>query len=73
MEPTTTIPRLLTVKVVAQHLGLRTGRVYELIRYGSLPSVRIGERQLRVSEAALRKFIESGGTQQTATAAGEVS
>jgi excisionase family DNA binding protein len=54
--------RLLTVKEVASRCGLSRGRVYELIRENALPAVRFGERQVRVSEAALLRFIEAGGT-----------
>jgi len=52
--------RLLRVPHVAQTLDVSQARVYELIRQGLLPAVRLG-RQVRVSEEALRRFIESGG------------
>jgi putative molybdopterin biosynthesis protein len=54
-------PVLLTASEVAQLLRVRTARVYELIRRGLLPSVRIG-RQVRVPLADLSRWIEAGGT-----------
>jgi excisionase family DNA binding protein len=50
----------MTVKQVADALGLRRGRIYDLIRTKQLPAVHFG-RQVRVSEAALLEFIEAGG------------
>jgi len=52
---------LLTPGEAARFLAVRRNRIYELAREGRLPgAVHIG-RQLRVSEAALRHFIERGG------------
>lgn len=51
---------LLTIRKVAEELGVSTGRAYEIVRRGMLPGVRIG-RQVKVSSAALERFIESGG------------
>ncbi len=53
--------RLLTAKEVAPILQVKTARVYELARERAIPSVRIGERQLRFDEAALRNWIANGG------------
>lgn len=52
--------RLLRIPHVAQVLDVPQARVYEMIRQGLLPCVRLG-RQVRVSEEALRRFIETGG------------
>ena len=41
-------------------LNTGKGRVYELVRRGILPHVRLG-RQVRVDEGAIHRFIESGG------------
>ena len=41
--------KFLTVNEIAETMGLSTGRVYEAIRLGLLPAVRIG-RQVRVEE-----------------------
>ena len=52
--------KLLTVPEVAQVLRVPVARAYELTRSGVIPCVRLG-RQVRVSEAALRRFISDGG------------
>jgi excisionase family DNA binding protein len=44
---------LLTVDQVAAHLGVSRGWVYDSIRRGHLPAVRVG-RYLRCSPAAVR-------------------
>ncbi len=48
--------RLLTVKDVADQLGISRGKAYELIYRGQIESLAIG-RLRRVSPAALAKFI----------------
>lgn len=52
--------RLLKAQDVAEILSVRRMRVYELIREGILPSVRLGF-QVRVEEDALREFVARGG------------
>ena len=52
--------RLLTMKDVAQRLGISLQRTYEMGRLGLLPVVRLG-RQLRVEEGRLASWIENGG------------
>ena len=49
--------RLMTVSEVASRLVLRPARVYELVRQGDLPVIRIGPNQLRISENALAKWL----------------
>jgi excisionase family DNA binding protein len=49
--------RLLTAKEVANILRVSTARVYALARTNSIPSITLGQRQLRFDEAALRNFI----------------
>ncbi len=53
--------RLLTAKEVAPLLQVTSARVYELARERAIPVIRIGERQLRFDEAALRDWIAAGG------------
>jgi len=53
--------KLLRTDTVAEILGTTRPRVYQLIRDGLLPAVRLG-RQVRVSESALRLWIERGGS-----------
>ena len=50
----------LTVNEIAKTLRLQNQRVYEAIRRGLLPAVRIG-RQVRVEEQALREWVNNGG------------
>ena len=52
--------RLLTAQQVAVLLQVPKARVYELIRLGLLPGVRVG-RQVRVSQDALGEWIAAGG------------
>ena len=51
---------LLTADAVAARTGLSKQRIYELVRQKRLPHVKIG-RQVRVSPAALEKWIADGG------------
>jgi excisionase family DNA binding protein len=44
-------PRVYDVKAVARALGLSRNTVYELIRQGQIPSVRLGRRILIPREA----------------------
>lgn len=52
--------KFLTVNEIAETIGLSTGRVYETIRLGLLPAVRIG-RQVRVEEQAFQDWVSNGG------------
>jgi excisionase family DNA binding protein len=47
----------LTVPEVARELKIPRTRCYELIQQGSLPSVRIGERSIRVRRQELERFL----------------
>jgi excisionase family DNA binding protein len=46
---------------VSELLNIPKARVYELVRENVLPVVRIGERQIRFDEEALRQWIANGG------------
>lgn len=52
--------RLLRVEEVAEALGVTKSRVYDLVRAGLLPAVRLG-RQIRIDEEALRDWVRKGG------------
>jgi len=54
--------RLIKAKQAAELLDVRLPRLYELARLGRIPSVRLGEKSIRFSEPALRKFIQRGGS-----------
>lgn len=51
---------LLTAEEVAAILKVRKGRVYELVRSGSLPAVHLG-RQVRFRRADLEAWLDRGG------------
>ena len=56
-----TIPaRLLTVSEAAEVLRIPKARVYDLLRTGVLPAVRI-LRQVRVDPEHLNEFVSNGG------------
>ena len=48
----------MSIKDAAAHLGITTGRVYELVNAGEIDHVRVGRRTY-VSRVALSKFIET--------------
>jgi excisionase family DNA binding protein len=52
--------KLLTVPEVADYLQVTNARVYELLRQGALPVVRLG-RQVRINPSVLQKLVEAGG------------
>lgn len=69
--------RLLTAKEVAPILRVTPARVYELARSRAIPAIRLGERQVRFDETALRDWLAGGGSlhvsssdTHTATASG---
>ncbi len=63
MSATTATPnRLITAHQVADRLGLRLHRVYELTRAGQIPAVRLGCKQLRYDPRQLEAWIENGGS-----------
>jgi excisionase family DNA binding protein len=63
--------RLLTAKQVSAAWHIPLARIYELAREGVLPSVRLGQRQLRFDEHQLQLFIASGGRTTAASAEGQ--
>lgn len=56
--------RLLTASEVANILRVSTARVYELARIKSIPSITLGQRQVRFDETALLEWIGSSVTRQ---------
>ena len=52
--------KFLTVPEMAETLGMKTGRVYELLRLGLIPAVRFG-RLVRVEEQAFKDWVSKGG------------
>ena len=54
------LPRLMTVREVAERLRLSRSKVYELINLRELRTVKIG-RCVRVPEAAVRELLANSG------------
>jgi excisionase family DNA binding protein len=57
---------LRKVEFAAQELGVSEQRIYDLVRKGFFPPgvvTRLGIRQIRFNEEALRDWIARGGTQ----------
>jgi excisionase family DNA binding protein len=52
---------MLLAQEAAQMLRLPKARIYELVRQGRLPAVRVG-RLVRIPEDELRAWIARGGT-----------
>ena len=57
------IPRLLSVREVSEQIGIPRWRLYELVRLGAFPAVRVG-KAIRFSAPAIREWIEGGGTKE---------
>lgn len=49
--------KLLTANEVANILRVSTARVYELARIKSIPSITLGQRQVRFDETALHEWL----------------
>ena len=49
--------RLLTASEVANILRVSRARVYELARTKGIPSITLGQRQVRFDETTLREWI----------------
>lgn len=52
-----TTPKVYTVDEVAAILKVRPRTVYELVKDGKIRAVKIGERQMRISEEALTAYL----------------
>jgi excisionase family DNA binding protein len=57
--------RLLKASEVANILRVSTAHVYELARRELLPTVMLGERQVRFDHEVLREWISKGGCVQS--------
>ena len=59
-RPTTrTVPRLLSLRVVADMTTVPRSTWYTLVARGEIPVVRVGDRGIRVRESDLLEFIEA--------------
>ena len=59
--------RLLTAKEVANILRVSTARVYELARTNAIPSITLGQRQVRFDETILRDWFALAATRDYST------
>jgi len=57
--------KVLTVEEARRWLGISRGSIYEAIRQGQIPSIRIGRRIL-VPRAALLELLRHGSTYSSA-------
>jgi excisionase family DNA binding protein len=53
--------RLWLANEVAEYCRLSLPRVYELTRSGVIPSIRVGERQLRYDPKAINAWLAASG------------
>jgi excisionase family DNA binding protein len=58
-----TIERLLTAEDVAEILGVKPPRIYQMSRDKQIPHIVIGKRQLRYTRSAIEKWLDNGGNQ----------
>jgi excisionase family DNA binding protein len=55
---------ILIAAELAELLRVDTQRIYELVRRGQIPVIKIGERQYRFSLQAINRWLENGGNIQ---------
>ncbi len=53
--------QILVADEVAEMLRVDRQRVYELVRRGAIPVIRLGERQYRFNREAIAAWMERGG------------
>ncbi|MBK7393824.1 MAG: helix-turn-helix domain-containing protein [Chloracidobacterium sp.] len=63
---------LLVAKEVALLLRVDVQRVYELARTGQIPFILLGQRQYRWSRKIVERWLDTGGSQNTAEVANDV-
>jgi excisionase family DNA binding protein len=54
------MPKMMTVKEVAEYLHIARGTVYRMMRSGQLPAFRIGS-DYRIDADAIDRWTKSGG------------
>ena len=55
---------VLVAEEVASLLRVDKQRVYELVRTGQIPVIRLGERQYRFSSQAVARWLTDGGSRK---------
>lgn len=56
--------QILVADEVAEMLRVDRQRVYELVRRGAIPVIRLGDRQYRFNAEAIRLWMEQGGSRK---------
>jgi len=56
--------QILIADEVAEMLRVDRQRIYELARKKAIPVIKLGDRQYRFDAAAIRLWIESGGSRE---------
>lgn len=64
---------LITAREACVSLGIRLPRLYELVRVGAVPCVRLGLRQLRFDPDVLVEWSKSGGQTQANSEANQLA
>lgn len=57
--------QILVADEVAEMLRVDKQRVYDLVRAGKIPVIRLGERQYRFSYQAVQRWLDDGGSTMT--------
>lgn len=57
--------QILVADEVAELLRVDKQRVYELVRTGRIPVIRIGERQYRFAASSIEQWIQDGGNRES--------
>jgi excisionase family DNA binding protein len=57
--------KLITAKAASEMLNIRLQRLYELVRRGLIPHVKVGIRQLRFDSDELIAWTKRGGAVET--------
>ena len=66
MDKEDTVRLVLSVKEARGQLGLSRGLMYEALRTGQIPSIRIGRRIL-IPRAALERLLDEAGRSRNTT------
>ena len=56
--------QILVVDEVAEMLRVGRQRVYELVRRGAIPVIRLGDRQYRFNREAITAWMQQGGSRK---------
>lgn len=57
--------RLLIADELADWLRVDRQRIYDLVRRGKIPVIRLGDRQYRFSAYSIERWLEAGGSTTT--------